>query len=66
MDFKVTVRYGGARKRYHLVSVTARNVREAMRLAVEDISDEIAAEADLVEIRPAPQPEGRTYLGEEE
>jgi len=65
MEFQVTVRHGGTRKRYHLVSVTAGNVREAMALAVEEIPDHVASRADLVEIRPAAQAERRVYLGEE-
>jgi hypothetical protein len=62
MEFQITVRYGGTRKRYHLVRVSAENARAAMETGAVRIPDEIADQADLVEIRPAVDPETREYL----
>lgn len=66
MRFQITVRYGGRRQRYHTFVVEAPDASEALRTAADDMPDEIAPEADLVELRVAVDPEERTYLGEEE
>jgi hypothetical protein len=65
VDFQVTVRYGTERQRYHLQTVAAADLREAMRTAADGMPEDVAAEADLVEIRPAADTEARTYLGED-
>lgn len=65
MDYRVTVRYGERRQRHHTLEVQASDVAEALRLAATRIPSEIVSTADLVEIRPAPDPEARSYLGEE-
>ena len=65
MRFQVTVRHGRRYQRYHTFVVEAHDAREALRLAAAEIPDEIAAEADLVELRPAPDPDARRYVGEE-
>lgn len=45
--YRVTIRVGAPRMQYQVVDITASSLREAVRLAV----DEIAEAADLVEIR---------------
>lgn len=61
MNFSITVRYGGRRQRYHTFLVEADDARAALALAAEQIPDEIAPEADLVELRVAIDPDDRTY-----
>jgi hypothetical protein len=56
----VTVRYGGERLRYHLDQVQADDLKEAMTAAAGALPPEIVDSADLVEIRPAVDPEDRT------
>ncbi len=65
MIFQVTVRYG-EQYRYHTYTVEADDAASALRAAAEAIPDEVAAGADLVELRPAPEPEERKYVGDEE
>lgn len=64
MTFQVTVRYGSQYQRHHTYRVDAPDLVGALRAAADALPDEIAAEADLVEIRPAPRPEEREYVGE--
>ena len=65
MRFQVTVRYGGSRQRYHTLAVEAPDAGAALREAADQIPQEIAGDADLVELRVAVDPDGRAYLGEE-
>lgn len=64
MEFQITVRYGGRYQRYHTFQVTAADAREALEAAARDMPAEIAAEADLVEMRVAVDPDDRKYMGE--
>lgn len=64
VEFQVTVRYGGRRKRYHVFQVEAGDVPAALRSAAERIPEEVRPEADLVEIRPSVDPDAREYVGE--
>ena len=66
MRFQLTVRYGTRYQRYHTFVVEADDARDALLRAGEKIPAEIAAEADLVELRVAADAEERTYLGEDE
>jgi hypothetical protein len=66
MEFQVTIRYGHPRQRYHLFTVEAAGITGAMEAAAADLPEEVAREGTLVEIRPAVDPEGRRYLGEDE
>lgn len=63
-SYQVTVRYGSRRQRYHTYRVDAPDVVGALREAAEDVPEAIADEADLVEIRPVPDPDEREYVGE--
>ena len=64
MQFQVTVRYGAPYQRYHTYTVEEEDLRAALRTAAEALPDEVAEDADLVEIRPAPDPDARRYVGE--
>jgi hypothetical protein len=64
MEFQITVRYGGRYQRYHTYQVSAGDAREALEAAARALPDEIAPEADLVEMRVAVDPEERTFTGE--
>jgi len=71
MDYQITVRYGGSRQRYHTFAVDAEEARAALRAAADRLPPEVAADADLVELRVAVDPERRAYVdddrvGEEE
>lgn len=63
MNFQVTVRYGGRRQRYHTYVVDGADAREALAIAARELPPGIAAEADLVELRIAVDPDARQYLG---
>lgn len=65
MRFQVTVRYGGSRQRYHTFVVDAADAATALRAAADETPPQIAADADLVELRIAVDPDDRTYLGED-
>jgi len=65
MKFQVTVRYGTQYQRYHTLEVAGDDVRAALRAAAEAVPDEVAAHADLVEMRSTVDPDERSYLGEE-
>ena len=64
-SWKITVRHGLRYQRYHTLEVEAEDVRDALREAAAALSDEIAGETDLVEIRRAVDPDARRYLGED-
>ena len=54
MDYQVTIRYGKKSPRYHSFSVEAGDVPSALRKAADEIPEDIAPQADLVELREAP------------
>jgi hypothetical protein len=64
MEFQVTVRYGEERQRYHLFQVSAPDLAGALGEAADSLPEEISRTGDLVEIRPAVDPESRSYLDE--
>ena len=64
MRYQVTVRYGGRRQRYHTYAVEAADAGAALRAAAAEMPDEVRTDADLVELRPAVDPEARSYVGE--
>jgi hypothetical protein len=64
MTFQITVRYGGRYQRYHTFTVDAADARAALEEAARALPDEVAVEADLVELRVAVDPDKRQYLGE--
>ena len=65
MSFQITVRYGQRHQRYHTFQVDGTDVRDALRAAAEALPDDVAAAADLVEMRAAVDPDARAYLDED-
>ena len=65
MHYQITVRYGGARQRYHTLVVEADDAPAALRATADALPPEIAPQVDLVELRIAVDPERRSYLGED-
>lgn len=65
MSFQITVRYGTRHHRYHTLEVDGPDVRGALRQAADALPDDVARHADLVEMRPAVDPDARSYLGED-
>lgn len=64
--FQITVRYGAPRKRYHVVQLEAPDLAAALVEAGTSLPAEVRGDADLCEVRPAPEPEAdRPYLGED-
>lgn len=62
MNFSITVRYGDRAQRYHTFEVSADDARAALVAAADEIPDEIAPQADLVELRISVDPDDRNYL----
>jgi hypothetical protein len=56
MDFQITARYGRKRQRYHTFEVNAETAVKALRIAADQIPEEIAATVDLVELRSTRRP----------
>lgn len=63
MRFQVTVRFGREQPRYHQCQVEAETLRDALVQAAASLPEEVAAEADLAEIRPWVDPEDRGAPG---
>jgi hypothetical protein len=66
MLFQITVRYGGRYQRYHTYSVEADDVGEAMLIGAEEMPEDIAGQADLVELRTAVDPDARTFMEDDD
>lgn len=66
MHYQVTVRYGTTRVSYHMDRVEGENLAEAMRTAAARLPPEVVEAGELVEIRPAIDPEEREYLDGEQ
>lgn len=65
MRVQVTVRYGRKRTRYHTERLEVEGLAEALRRLADELPDEVLAGGDLVEIRPAADPDTREYVGDE-
>ena len=64
MRYQITVRYGSANQRYHTYFVETEDARAALEGAALEMPPEIVEEGDLVEVRVAPDPDNRSYIGE--
>ena len=64
MRYQVTVRYGGRQQRYHVYEVEADDAGDALEAAAAQMPREVRSAADLVELRPAVDPDARDYVGE--
>ena len=60
-SYRVTFRYGGPRVLYEVLDIEADDLRGAMRAAADEMSEEVAGTAELVEVRTQTDPEDREY-----
>lgn len=60
-SYRVTFRYGAPRALYEVLDVDAVDLRAAMRAAADRVPDEVAATAELVEVRVQRDPDEREY-----
>lgn len=58
--FRATVRHGHPQQ-YEMIDVEADSMRDALRAAADQLSEEAAATADLAEIRVQRVPDDRVY-----
>lgn len=63
-SYRVTFLYGDSRARYEVVDIEAGDLRAAMRAAADRMPEEVAATAELVEIRLRTEPGSRQFVGE--
>lgn len=56
--YRVTIRHGEMRYRYHVEDVEAPDMREALRLAIAGLPEE-AVQADIAEVRLLREPDER-------
>lgn len=63
-SYRATFRYGGSRPQYEMLDIEAADLRAALAEAAERIDDDVAATADLVEIRLQTDPDEREYTPE--
>jgi hypothetical protein len=64
-SYRATFRYGGQRPRYAMIDVEADDLRSALRAAADRVADDVAATAELVEVRLQADPDAREYVEEE-
>lgn len=62
--FRVTVRYGQPRYRYHVEDLEAAHMGEAIARAAEHLPEEAAREGDVAEVRRLLEPENRDFTHE--
>lgn len=62
--FRVTVRFGAARKQYRVYDVDAEGAAAALRAAADLVPAEADAEMDLIEIRRSIASEERVFTPE--
>ncbi len=65
-SYRVTVRHGGERPRYEMIDLEADDLRGALRTAADRLGDEVAATAELAEVRRQADPDEREYVGEDD
>lgn len=61
-SYRVTIRYGAPRARYEVLDLDAEDLRAALRLAADRLTDEVAASAELAEARRQVDPDERGYI----
>lgn len=59
--YRVTIRFGAPRARYEMLDVEAEDLRGALREAASRIPEEVAATAELAEVRRQAAPDQREY-----
>lgn len=60
-SYRVTFRYGAPRALYDVMDIDAADLRAAMRAAADQVRDEVADSAELVEVRVQTDPEEREF-----
>lgn len=63
-SYRATFRYGGTRPQYEMLDIEADDLRAALTVAAERVSDEVVETAELVEIRRQADPDEREYTPE--
>ena len=61
-SYRVTIRYGAPRARYEVLDLEAEDLRAALRAAADQLSEEVAATAELAEARRQVDPDERGYI----
>ncbi|HUG39646.1 MAG TPA: hypothetical protein VMM12_04140 [Longimicrobiales bacterium] len=59
--YRVTIRFGAPRARYEMLDVEAEDLRGALREAAEKMPAEVAATAELAEVRRQSRPDEREH-----
>ena len=60
-SYRVTIRYGAPRARYEVLDLEAADLPAALVAAAERLSGEVAATAELAEVRRQTEPDEREY-----
>lgn len=60
-SYRITFRYGAPRALYEMLDIDAVDLRAAMRAAADQVSEEAAASAELVEVRAQKEDDDRTF-----
>lgn len=60
-SYRVTFRYGAPRALYDVLDIEADDLRGAMRAAADRVTEEVAATAELVEVRVRVREEEREF-----
>lgn len=60
-SYRITIRFGAPRSRYHVEDVEAESLMAALSQLAEDLPAEVRGSADLLEARAQPDPEQRSY-----
>jgi hypothetical protein len=63
-SYRVTIRYGAPRARYEILDVDAPDLPAALIASAERLTPEVAATAELAEIRRQADPDAREYAPE--
>jgi hypothetical protein len=64
MKYRVTIRFGTHRMRYHTLDLDATDLAKALIEAVNEIPSDVLETADLLEARLLGEPEEREYVGD--
>lgn len=63
-NYRITIRYGGAPPQYELLDLEATDLRAALTDAAGRLDDDVAATADLAEVRVQVSEDDRQYAPE--
>lgn len=60
-SYRITFRYGAPRALYDMLDIDAADLRAAMRAAADQVAEEVAESAELVEVRVQKDDDDRTF-----